>query len=75
MGDALAGGVSLQTFVLDRDKFAFKTDIGAGLQTARVAERLDGAVGQRQRFVHYNAGKAALAFTLDRGDDARQPWP
>jgi hypothetical protein len=75
MGDALAGGVSLQTFVLDRDKVAFRTDIGIGLQSARVAERLDGAVGQQQRFVHYNAGKAALAFTLDRGDDARRPWP
>jgi len=75
MGDALAGGASLQTFVLDRDKIAFQTDIGVGLQTARIAERLDSAVGQRGRFVHYNAGRAALAFTLDRSDDVRQPWP
>ena len=75
MGDALAGGVSLQTFVLDRDKFAFQTDIGVGLQTSRVPERLNSAVGREQRFVHYNAGKAALAFTLDRSDDMRRPWP
>src|SRR5690606_19385685 len=59
----------------DRDKLAFRTDIGIGLQTARVAERLDSAVGRQQRFVHYNAGKAALAFTLDRGDEGRRPWP
>lgn len=75
MGDALAGGVSLETFVLDRDKFAFRTDIGRGIQTARVSERLNSAVGQRQRFVNYRAGKAALAFTLDRSDDADRPWP
>lgn len=74
MGDAVEG-VSLHTLVLDRFSRAFTTELGHGLSTARLSQRLQGAVGQEQRFVSLDAGKAALAFTLDSSDKARQPWP
>jgi subtilisin family serine protease len=75
MGDAVAGGVSLETFVLDRDKIAFRTDLGTRISSARLSERLNTAVGQQNRFVSLGAGKAALAFTIDASAEARQHWP
>lgn len=66
MGDAVKAA-SLQTVVLDKYRRAFDADIAGTLESARLPDKLHGAIGTQRRHSSLATASASVAFTIDAG--------